>query len=382
VAVTRGRAPGFLQAAAQAEARLSRPPLPPLIVVTGEEPYLKERLIDAAARTAGEVETFAARPGEGDAAACARLLEAWTTATLFRRPRLIVARAADALFQRGRLARLDELREAGPPPNTLLLLLESLDGRLRLARRLHQDEALIALPPLRDSPPPWQSSRSNEPTELEQWLLGRARELSLPLQPAAAAELARRIGNDPSRLDGTLSQLRAILPAGAALTAREIAAHVRPSGTQQFSQLDDRLRAGEGGAALEILDRMLAEGLSDRDGRPVFGDQAFDFVLRNLLGNLARLIEAHEQLSPRLLAALGRPPWERAAEDGAALAAVLGPGGRRVFLERDLRQVPLSAARAAFELALRGLRRLRDGDGLSPHALTLRLARALGASGA
>jgi hypothetical protein len=48
-----------------------------------------------------------------------------------------------------------------------------------------------------------------------------------------------------------------------------------------------------------------------------------------------------------------------------------------VFLERDLREIPLPSARAAFELALGGLRRLRDGEGVSPHALTLRLARAL-----
>ena len=78
-----------------------------------------------------------------------------------------------------------------------------------------------------------------------------------------------------------------------------------------------------------------------------------------------------------LRAALERRPWERSPEEGAGLAAILGAGGRRVFLERDLREIPLPAARAAFQLALGGLRRLRDGEGLSPHALVLRLARAL-----
>ena len=53
-----------------------------------------------------------------------------------------------------------------------------------------------------------------------------------------------------------------------------------------------------------------------------------------------------------------------------------------MFLERDLREIPLPAARAVFELALGGLRRLRDGEGLSAHALTVRLARVLGSAAA
>jgi DNA polymerase III delta subunit len=377
VALSRSRPSGFLEASARAEARLARPPLPPLVAITGDEPFLKEPLIAAASRAADEVETFVARPGEGDAAACARLLEAWSTATLLGGPRLIVARAADALFARGRLARLEERLDAGDPPHRLLLTLESLDGRTKLARRLTQLEALVALPPLRDAPPPWGPARAGEPTELEQWIAARARERSLPLQPAAAAELARRLGNDPARLDGVLAQLALILKAGAPVTAGDIAAHVRASGAQQLAGFEDRLRAGAAGPALELLDRMLAEGVYDHDGRLVAGDPAVDLVLRGLVGNYARLVEAHERLSPPLRAALERRPWERSAEDGAALAAILGPGGRRVFLERDLREVPLPAARAAFRLALGGLRRLRDGEGLSAHALVLRLARAL-----
>lgn len=377
MALSRSKTPGFLEASARAEARLARPPLPPLVAITGDDPFLKEPLIAAAGRAADEVETFVARPGEGDAVACARLLEAWSTATLLGGPRLIVARAADALFARGRLARLEERLDAGDPPHRLLLTLESLDGRTKLARRLTQLEALVALPPLRDAPPPWQPARAGEPTELEQWIAARARERSLALQPAAAAELARRLGNDPARLDGVLAQLALILKAGAPVTVGDIAAHVRASGAQQLAGFEERLRAGAAGPALELLDRMLAEGVYDHDGRLVAGDPAVDLVLRGLVGNYARLVEAHERLSPPLRAALERRPWERSPEDGAALAAILGPGGRRVFLERDLREIPLPAARAAFRLALGGLRRLRDGDGLSAHALVLRLARAL-----
>jgi DNA polymerase III delta subunit len=377
VAVSRAKAPTFLEASARAESRLSRPPLPALVIITGSEPFLKERLIAAASRAAGEVETFSARNGESDASACGRLLEAWSTATLLGGRRLIVARAADAWFQRGRLARLEAAAGAGELPHSLLLTLESLDGRTKLARTLQQEEGLIALPPLRDAPPPWAPARSQEPTELEQWLSLQAQEQSLTLAPAAAAELVRRLGNDPGRLASTLAQLRAILSGRTTVSVRDVATHVRPSGAQQLSNFEERLRTGPAGAVLELLDRMLAEGVYDRDGRLVAGEPAFDLVLRSLVGSYGRLLEAHERLTPPLRAALSQRPWERSPEDGAALAAILGPGGRRVFLERDLRDVSLPAARAAFELAVSGLRSVRDGEGLSAHALTLRLSRAL-----
>ncbi|HEX5008995.1 MAG TPA: hypothetical protein VFY71_01245, partial [Planctomycetota bacterium] len=99
MALSRGKAPGFLELRDAALERLAHAPLPPLIVLAGEEPFVKERLIESAAQTAGgEVESFAPRAGEPDDAAAERLLQAWCTATLFGAGRLIVARDADKLL--------------------------------------------------------------------------------------------------------------------------------------------------------------------------------------------------------------------------------------------------------------------------------------------
>ena len=125
---------------------------------------------------------------------------------------------------------------------------------------------------------------------------------------------------------------------------------------------------------------MGVEGVYDHSMRLVSGAEATDMILRGLTGNLARLIAAHEQLDDRLLTALRSPPWKRGADESAALSTILGSGGRRVYLERDLRTTSASAAVLAFDLALSALRRQRDGLGLSMHAMTVRLAAALGSA--
>ena len=370
MAVTRGRAPTFQQVRDAALTRLSATPLPPLLVLAGEEPYVKERLLDAAARTAGgEVEVFAARSGEPEGEAWMRLLDAWLTPMLFGGGRLLVARGADGLLSGPRLARLEAALDGDRPPHVLLLTVEAVDGRTRLARRLREADASVALPPLRDAPPPWHAGGPFLETELNLWIKDEAAALGLRCGLAAADELARRVGNEPAALARKLEQLSVLLGAGRELQVEDVRRHVRRSSARLLAAYDEALRAGDVAAALDVLDRMLSEGVYDHGGLVAVA------ALRALLGNLARLVEAHERLTPELLEALGRKPWQRRPEESAALDEALGAGGRRVFLERDLRSVGPRSAQAAFGVALDGLRALRDGRGVSAHALTVRLAR-------
>jgi DNA polymerase III delta subunit len=376
VALSRGRAPSFLEARDAALGRLGREPLPPLLVLAGEEPFVKERLIAAAATTAGgEVEVHAPRAGEPEASAWQRLLDEWLTPTLFGGGRLLVARAADGLLAGPRLARIEAVLEGDRPPHVLLLTLEAVDGRTRLARRLRETDSLVALPP-RDAPPPWHAGGPFLETDLNLWIQDEAGRLGLRCALAVADELSRRVGNQPAALARKLEQLAVLVGAGRELGVEDVRRHVRRSSARLLAAWEEALRRGEAGAALDLLDRMLAEGVEDFGGRLVDGDQATDAALRTLVGNLARVLEAHERLTPELLAALRNKPWQRSPEETAALDEALGAGGRRVFVERDLRSVTPRAAHAAFGLALGALRALRDGRGVSAHALTLRLARA------
>ena len=377
MAVSRGRAPSFLEARDAALVRLGRAPLPPLLVLAGEEPFVKERLIVAAATTAGgEVEVHAPRSGEPEAAAWQRLLDDWLTPVLFGGGRLLVARAAEGLLAGPRLARIEAVLEGERPPHVLLLTVDAADGRTRLARRLRETDSLVALPPLRDSPPPWHAGGPFLETDLNLWIQDEAGRLGVRCALAVADELSRRVGNQPAALARKLEQLAVLVGAGRELAVEDVRRHVRRSSARLLAAWEEALRRGEVGSALDLLDRMLAEGVEDFGGRLVDGDQATDAALRTLVGNLARVLEAHERLTPELLAALRNKPWQRSGEETAALDEALGAGGRRVFVERDLRSVTPRAAHAAFGLALGGLRALRDGRGLSAHALTVRLARA------
>jgi DNA polymerase III delta subunit len=375
----------FLATADAAVERLASAPLPPLIVIAGEQPFVKERLIDTAARAAesagGSVETFAARPGESEPAAAERLLDSWATPTLFGGSRLIVARGADGMLAGARGQRLLAQLEAGEPPHRLLLTVDALDGRSKLARRLKDSDALIALPPLRDTPPPWHRGGPFLETDLNLWIAAEGRRLGLRVELAVADELAQRIGNEPAALARKLEQLGVLVGTARPLSLEDVHRHVRRSSARLLALYEHALRAGDASRALEHLDRMLAEGVYDHTERLVSGDEAADTVLRGLTGNLARVLEVHERLTPELRAALASRPWERSEADSAALAEVLGGGGRRFFLERDLQAIRLEAARAGLMLALAGLRSLRDGAGLSLHALTVRLARTLAAGG-
>jgi len=376
----KGKGPaGFLEASAAAAERLRSEPLPPLLVLAGEEPFLKERLIDAAlAAAGGSAETFAPRAGESDAVAGLRLLDLWRTPTLFGGGRLIVARGADGLLGGARGAACEAVLDGPAPPHRLLLTVEALDGRSRLAKRLKEDRALIALPPLRDSPPPWQSGPATTDTELNQWIRAEAAGFGLRVDLAVADELGQRIGNEPAALSRKLEQLATLLGRDRALTLQEVRDHVRRTSARLLSLYEDALRAGDIARALDRLDQMLLIGVMDHGGRLVAGPLAVDSVLRRVTANLARVIEVHEKLDPELRAALLAKPWERRPEHAEALSAILGGGGARVFLERDAKALPPDGTRAAFGLALEGLRALRDGHGLSLHALTVRLCRALG----
>jgi DNA polymerase III delta subunit len=376
----RGKGPsGFLELAAAARERLATGGLPPLVVLAGEEPFLKERLIDAAvAASGGSSETFAPRAGESDAAAGLRLLDLWRTPTLFGGGRLIVARGADGLLGGTRGAACEAILDGPPPPHRLLLTVEALDGRSRLAKRLKEDGALIALPPLRDSPPPWQSGPATTDTELNQWIRAEAALFGLRVDLAVADELGQRIGNEPAALSRKLEQLSVLLGRDRTLTLRDVRDHVRRTSARLLSLYEDALRAGDVTRALDRLDQMLLIGIMDASGRLVSGDLAVDSVLRRVTASLARVIEVHEKLTPALRAALAAKPWERRPGDAEELSAIFGGGGgARVFLERDAKALPPEGTRAAFELALGGLRALRDGQGLSLHALTVRLCRVL-----
>lgn len=372
MAVAKRKAPTYLEARDDACARFAGGDLPRLIVVTGDVPFLKEPVFEAIAGAApGEVENVAPRPNESDAAAFRRLVQDWGTATLFGGGRVLLVRDAGRWM---RTAQLGELAEVEAPPNHLVLSTGTLDGRSKLAKRLKKDGGLVVLPPLRDAPPPWITDAKPWDTELVGWVVDAARRRGGAIAPDVAAALVERIGNEPARLDQTLERLTELTGQDEP-SLDEVERFVPFTSARLLEMFDRALRTGDGPRALQLLDRMRVDGVLDHAGKLVAGDAVGEIVLRTLTSSLARLVAAHEALTPALAAALRAKPWHRSADDKAALDRILGAGGARVFLERDLRTSERGGVTRAFQRAVGALRASRDGRPVSMSALTLRLAR-------
>ena len=359
--------------------RFETKPLASLTILVGENAFVKERLLAQAVKNAaGDAEVFSARPGEKPQAALRRLTDLWGTRSLFGEGQLILVRDADGMIKGNGVKQLQALysEAKNPPPNQLLMTVSALDGRSKLAKALKQADGLVSLPVLRDAPPPWHDGGPYLETDLNQWLVAEAglQGLSVPLK--VAAELLRRIGNEPGRIAQKLIQLRILLGERTNLKMDDVTSFVPFSSVRLLSLYEDALISGNVRVALQLVDRMVHEGVYDPFMRLVSGPAVAETVLRGLTAGLARVYEAHELLGPGLVNALSSKPWQRSKSDTASLDEALGRGGRRVFLERDLKRVSLPAVRGAFRIALDGLRRLRDGRGLSLHAITVRLSRA------
>jgi DNA polymerase III delta subunit len=369
----------FVETWAAAIRRLAKDPLPPLTVIAGENAFVKERLLSAAeAQAHGDVEVFAARPGEQPAAALRRLTDQWATGSLFGGGQLIVVRDADSLIKGAGLKQLETIlsKSETPPPNRLLLTVTALDGRSKLAKTLKAADGYMSLPVLRDAPPPWHDGGPFLETDLNLWVVAEAKAMGLAVPLSVAAELARRIGNEPGRIAQKLSQLGTLIGERKNISLDDVVGFVPFSSVRLLGLYEDALVVGKVDTALQLVDRMVHEGVYDPFMRLVSGPAVTETVLRGLTSGLARVYEAHERLGSDLVRALSAKPWQRSKSDTASLDEALGRGGRRVFLERDLKRVPLASARGAFDIALDGLRRLRDGRGVSLHAITVRLGRA------
>jgi DNA polymerase III delta subunit len=372
---------GFIDHWSEGLAALAEGPLPPVVILAGDAPFVKERLVAAAERAHdGETEGFATRPGEADARALDRLLDDWGTATLFGSGRLIVARDVDKLLKGKGANRLDERLDAGDPPNRLLLTVSGLDGRTKLAKRIKKAGGLVSLPVLRDAPPPWHDGGKFLQTDLNQWLVEEARLQGLQLALPVADAMSRLVGNEPGRLAQTLQRLGMLLDDRTEVSLADVERHVPASSARLLARYEDAIREGRGAEALVLVDRMARDGVFDPFGRLVAGTLVTETVLRGLTNGLAREVSAHDALGPAV-DALKQPPWKRDKAHSGALDAVLGQGGRRVFLEKELRRTPALAARRGFEVALAALRSLRDGGVVSLHAETVRLVRALRTGG-
>lgn len=217
----------------------------------------------------------------------------------------------------------------GKPPKQLVKAVEAANGEVR------------------DCPAP-------KAWELPKWVVERARDVGLQLDPDVAKELVSRVGASQQRLARELEKLAVAVHPSARLTLAEVDVHASGDTAPQAYDLADALVAGDLAATLS-----LAEDLKAHDERP---SRLVWPIVRRLreVHRAARLLDAGMP-DKQVADALKAPPWLAKKTVSSARKA------DRTVLERAI------CLFAELEVEARG-----GGDLDEDTAFTLALERAAG----
>jgi DNA polymerase III subunit delta len=197
----------------------------------------------------GGLELFDARVcGPGVVAA------ALATMTLTASERFLLVDGVEA-WKAGDLDVL-ERELAAPPDDTILVLIARGKPPARLQKAVEagggeQRECT--------APKPW---------EMPRWVVSRARELGLALDPEAAKALVARVGPRQQLLERELEKLQIAVHPRGQVTADEVAELAAGEVTGQAYDLADALVAGDAGRTFALAEALLASG--DRPSGLIF----------------------------------------------------------------------------------------------------------------
>jgi DNA polymerase III delta subunit len=251
-------------------------------LVRGEERYFRESAIaclTAAARDRGfETSRHDARDPDFDAGL---LLDDLSAAPMFAPARLILVRSASALLKKeGRDASAVEkgllafLRNT-TPSGALVVEAESLRADHALSKAVIERGGIVVnCRRLWETPPPW--GPDPRKAEVVQWLVARARDRKIALDPAEAVYVVQATGNDLSALESALDRV-------AERRARGIKEVVRWTSSASPFQIAEELCRGDAPRALAGIENLFRAGFEDRDGSREIDPNA---LLAVLLGSL------------------------------------------------------------------------------------------------
>ena len=137
-------------------------------------------------------------------------------------------------------------------PDTTVAFFAREDSRAKAPGRLH-DAVRAAGGDIaaEDSVKPW---------ELPKWVIARARELGLELEPDAARALIAQVGERQQRLLRELEKLRLAAGARGRIDLADIEAQAAPSAERKAWSLADALVGGDAAAAFRIYVALRAQG--------------------------------------------------------------------------------------------------------------------------
>jgi DNA polymerase-3 subunit delta len=187
---------------------------------------------------------------DGDAATPAAVAAALNAMTFAIGRRFIVVDGVERWKER----ELDELQAAlaNLAPDTTVAFFAREDGRFKAPAKLHDA--------VRGAGGDISAEASVKPWELPRWVIARARELELELDPDAARILIGHVGDRQQRLLRELEKLALDLGRGARVDAETVQELTAASAERRAWSLADALLAGDAAAATELYLRLRAQG--------------------------------------------------------------------------------------------------------------------------
>jgi DNA polymerase III subunit delta len=217
--------------------------------------------------------------------------------------------------ERWREKDLDALEAAlaAMAPDTTVAFFAREDSRAKAPPRLHQA--------VRRAGGDIAAEENVKPWELPKWVISRARELGLRLEPDAARALVAQVGERQQRLLRELEKLALATEAGTQVEVAQVEALTAPSAERKAWSLADALVAGDAEAASRIYLALRSQG--ER--------------LPGLIYSMAQRVRA-----------------------AVEVAQALEQGGSALQVKRGLRMPSRAADRLIADARRRGVERLRQ----------------------
>lgn len=256
-----------------------------LYVIVGDEDFLAreaaERIRLAHLGSAEHIGDVRFAPQADRPVELARVIEELGTTGLFASDKVVTVLGAEALVAEGAEA-LADLVPALNAGHALVLLLAKLDRRRKAHQRLLAAGALVEIPVLYPTAPPWKRGGPAWDNDYARFVRARLRERGLACEPAVAQALVERVGASLGEIAAEADRLAAVLGRGAKLDLQTLEAHTADRSAGALFRTIDALLQRRAAEATQGLARLLERGLT-LDGKLVADPQPLGLMLVSLL---------------------------------------------------------------------------------------------------
>ena len=276
-------------------------PLPEVMVLVGNAPFLKELVLRRFEReifgdAPPDLRRFTSDGGSpSDGPPLATVLDELRTPSFFSASRVVVVSPADS-FVTEHSATLLEHIEKGFVGGHVVFFQKTLDQRTRWAKQIGQKGWVVECRQPYDRPPPWDSRTPVWDSELSQWLSQRARRRGLSLSPQDAFRLHNRAGTDLAILEEELEKLATYVAGRADKTVDQAAITAVVGDLREDSVfiLVDLLLERRRAEALESTQRLFERGQQNERGTRALDPMSIALpFIATLAGRLRALRQGH-----------------------------------------------------------------------------------------